>query len=237
MTILSHLLQAYIRLNAVPSIKVLFVILVLVTGGTLTGCGGAVKSASTASGFRPADAETRRAVEENDKALAEMKALIAEVEAANVLQRQADGTISLNGILTRSTTLSPAARQFAEESLRHVNEGVKAGTLVVHDDLTIKETFVTRANEQGLRWVSWWGIKGALNNTNSQRLASVLSYGGSVAGAGLGVLAGGPYGAVLGAALGGFPGFVVSWYAAPGTGIFIYYRWSGGRIFLESQPR
>lgn len=114
----------------------------------LAGCGGSGSRVGSGSGLTSAPALG---------ASNQVGALAAEVEAADALQVNADGTVALKPESSRAAKLSPEAEAFAQKALSELNPMVRAGKVRVANDLSVRPTGVEPRLPQyvGRRW---WGI-------------------------------------------------------------------------------
>jgi hypothetical protein len=159
---------------------------------------------------------------DNEQTALYMEALIAEAALSTIVND--DGTL----VLLPGSSPSLEAQQLIQAAMSELNPEVQAGEIVITDDLGIHSAGISlRKNESGLT-TYWWGIKIALNNTQTQQLVAALAGGGVVAS----ILPG--YGRAVAFVI-GLGAAVVQWYAAPGTGIYIYEPFVGPS-WIESQP-
>ena len=124
----------------------LFLVLILFTVASLSGCGGGSKTTSASDlNSTPATSEAKS-----------LKAMVAEVETASALQVNADGTVSLKPMSDRSTKLSPEAEAFALQAISELNPLVKSGKVRVASDLSVTPIGLSPRLPRFVGW-RWWG--------------------------------------------------------------------------------
>ena len=144
----------------------------------LAGCGSSSSpvgsrtngNAVSNSTLTPDNETLSRSVAENQANTIKFEAMIAEAEKH--LQRNSDGTLSLNEQTSRSSGMSDETHQFVQAALEHTNAFVKSGDITVDAQFRIHSADASRNV-----WVDgwhWWGVTVALDNGSTQKLVSLL---------------------------------------------------------------
>ena len=226
--------------QSIWSIRALGAATITLAAMGIAGCGsGGTASTGNSNPSLNADnltAQQRTVVNNYEAQRVKTEAIIAEVEKANVLQLNSDGTVSLKPANQRAVAISSDAITFTQQVTSGLNQQVEAGNVRVTSDFQVIPTGMnlTSGNQQGFIAWRWWGFTWGLNQTNTNRLIAALGLGGAGC---AGTLTGATYGlsAPVAGVICALPAFYVAWVDAPGQGIFINVTWNPAWSWLSSQ--